>query len=127
MFVDKPGFKQWSGSAGYFDGQRTIPLKPGRKFRIASITKTFIATIVLQLMEEGLLNLDDSIFNYLPDEVIEILTEDTYSTDITVYHTLCHRSGIYDFVNTSFFSSSINDRTEIWTTEEKLLCVTVQI
>ena len=41
------------------------PLSNEDLFRIASISKTFIATVILQLVEEGKLNLDDDVQNYL--------------------------------------------------------------
>ena len=73
------------------------------RFRTGSITKTFTSTIILQLMEEGLLKLEDSFLNCLRnDETKKILSEilifDTinYSSKITVKNLLQHKSGLRD-------------------------------
>src|SRR4051812_31057783 len=42
------------------------PVTPDAQFRIASITKPFVATVVLQLAQEGRLGLDDPLSRYLP-------------------------------------------------------------
>lgn len=51
---------------GYSDIGASIPLTTTDHFRIASITKTFTTTRVLQLEEAGLLSLSDPIGNYIP-------------------------------------------------------------
>jgi D-alanyl-D-alanine carboxypeptidase len=73
------------------------------RFRTGSISKTFTSTIILQLMEEGLLKLEDSFLNCLQnDETKKILSEilfcDTinYSKQITVKNLLQHKSGLKD-------------------------------
>ena len=42
------------------------PARPGERFRIASVTKTFVATVVLQLVAEGKLALGDHVGRFLP-------------------------------------------------------------
>ncbi|MEM6320830.1 MAG: serine hydrolase domain-containing protein [Bacteroidota bacterium] len=79
------------------------------QFRIASITKPFVATIVLQLVEEGKLRLDDKIFEYL--EAIDYLNFEnfhfyknkSYAKEITIHHLLAHRSGLADIFNDKGF------------------------
>ena len=72
-------------------------------FRIGSITKTFTATIILQLMEEGVLNLEDNYLDcikYSSRKLFEklILVESVnYSNSITIKNLLQHRSGIRDY------------------------------
>lgn len=71
-------------------------------FKIASSTKLFVATIILQLEEEGKLSINDKVFPYLKDidyldfENIHILNEIKYANDITVKQLLSHRSGLAD-------------------------------
>ncbi|MEX1383846.1 serine hydrolase, partial [Lutibacter sp.] len=74
------------------------------RFRIGSITKTFTSTIILQLMEEGLLQLEDCFLNCLQnDETKKILSEIlffngiNYSSQITVKNLLQHKSGLRDY------------------------------
>lgn len=61
------------------------------KFRIASVSKQFCSMLVMQLIQEGELQLDDKITDYLP-----YYRKDT-GNRITLHHLLSHQSGIKDF------------------------------
>src|SRR5690606_30324697 len=61
------------------------------RFRIGSVTKTFVAAVVLQLAEEGRLGLDDPIGEHLPGTVPD-------GEAITVRRLLDHTSGLYDYM-----------------------------
>jgi CubicO group peptidase (beta-lactamase class C family) len=54
----------WEGSLGSADLPSQTPVTPVTQFHLASLTKTFASTIVLQLVEQGLVRLDDPISNY---------------------------------------------------------------
>ena len=54
----------WEGSLGLADIPSQRPVTPQTQFHLASLTKTFASTIVMQLVEQGLVNLDDPISNY---------------------------------------------------------------
>lgn len=56
----------WSGAAGVADLAADAPARVGDEFRIASMTKTFIATVVLQLAAEHRINLAWPVQDYLP-------------------------------------------------------------
>jgi len=53
--------KTWGHAAGIADLRTKKPMKTDFRFRIGSVTKTFTATVLLQLAGENRLNLDDSI------------------------------------------------------------------
>jgi CubicO group peptidase (beta-lactamase class C family) len=60
-------------------------------FQIASVTKPFTATLVMQLVDDGSCDLDASVRSYLP----ELAFQDAEATDaITVRQLLCHTSGV---------------------------------
>lgn len=71
-------------------------------FKIASSTKLFVATIILQLQEEGKLSINDNVFPYL--KTIEYLDFDNfhiskdvkYAKELTIEQLLSHRSGLAD-------------------------------
>lgn len=65
-----------------------IPNAPDTKFRLGSITKQFTSMVVMQLVNEGKINLDEKITTYLPD-----YRKDT-GDKVTVRHLLTHTSGI---------------------------------
>jgi CubicO group peptidase (beta-lactamase class C family) len=54
----------WEGSLGLADISSQKPVTPETQFHLASLTKTFASTIVLQLVEQGLVGLDDPISDY---------------------------------------------------------------
>jgi len=74
------------------------------RFRTGSITKTFTSTIILQLMEEGLLKLEDPFLDSLQNNEtkkilseILIFDEINYSSHITIKNLLQHKSGLRDY------------------------------
>ena len=60
-------------------------------FQIGSITKTWTATLVMQLVDEGKIDLDVPLRTYLPEFAI---TDDDIAARVTVRHLLAHTSGI---------------------------------
>ncbi|WP_106403559.1 serine hydrolase domain-containing protein [Actinocorallia populi] len=65
-------------------------IRPDDRFRIGSGTKTFVATVILQLVGEGRLRLKDDVGRRLPGEIVR-------GRKITVRHLLDHTSGLPDF------------------------------
>ena len=59
----------WEGNYGYGDSAGLKPITDSTLFELASISKTFVANAVLQLSENGLINLDSNINKYLPIEI----------------------------------------------------------
>ncbi|MEW2396076.1 serine hydrolase domain-containing protein [Streptomyces sp. NPDC046862] len=93
--------------------------RPGDRFRIASTAKTFVATVVLQLVGEGRLSLDDTVEHWLP-AVVSGNGND--GSKITVRQLLQHTSGLFDYaadfpVLTSK-SGYLADRYTAWTAEQ---------
>ncbi|MBB4935486.1 D-alanyl-D-alanine carboxypeptidase [Lipingzhangella halophila] len=84
------GKKEWSGSAGVSDLESGGPADPEGHFRIGSNTKTFVATVLLQLVDEGALSLDDPVERHLPGTVPN-------GEAITVRQILNHTSGLYNY------------------------------
>jgi D-alanyl-D-alanine carboxypeptidase len=80
------------------DGGRTQAAASGagaradQRFRVGSVTKTFTATIVLQLVDEGKLGLDDPVARYLPGLV-------PAARGITIRELLEHRSGLANYTD----------------------------
>ena len=75
------------------------------QFRIASITKPFVAIVILQLMEEGKLQLSDKASKYLKEidyinfDKLHIYQGKSFSEEITIEHLLSHRTGFADIFN----------------------------
>lgn len=79
---------EWVGSAGVRELGRTAPPPTNGRFRIGSNTKTFIATVVLQLVAEGKVGLDAPVTGYLPRFGLD--------RRITVRMLLQHTSGVFN-------------------------------
>jgi D-alanyl-D-alanine carboxypeptidase len=98
--VSVPGQGRFLGIEGEAGIDNPTPLDPAMHFRIGSITKTFTATAVLQLVDQCLLGLDDTIDRWQPG------VRDAHT--ITVRELLGHRSGIRDFDTTEEFNDVFN-------------------
>ncbi|MEV4805921.1 serine hydrolase domain-containing protein [Nonomuraea sp. NPDC049421] len=86
------GGRTWAGAAGVRDLRRAGRPAPNGYFRIGSVTKAFVATVVLQLVDEGKMRLDDPIADHLPGLV-------PGGEKITVRALLDHTSHLYDYMS----------------------------
>ncbi|MFH0778113.1 MAG: serine hydrolase domain-containing protein, partial [Candidatus Eisenbacteria bacterium] len=77
---------------GFSDVERKVPADPRTVYRIASITKTFTATAIMQLRDEGKLSLDDPVKKFLPWFRIKSRFAD--APEVTIRHLLTHTSGL---------------------------------
>ncbi|PGG84757.1 D-alanyl-D-alanine carboxypeptidase [Bacillus toyonensis] len=100
------GGKTWGYAAGVADLSTKKPMKTDFRFRIASVTKTFTATVVLQLAGENRLNLDDFIEKWLPG----VIQGNGYDgNQITIRQILNHTSGIVEYARSKeidFFTNT---------------------
>src|SRR5579862_9170949 len=82
--------------AGLADKATGQPMQPQDRVHIGSITKTFVAVVVLQLAAEGRLSLDDSMQKWLPG----LIDARGYRPDrITIRQLLQQTSGLRDYVD----------------------------
>ncbi len=80
-----------ASSYGFVDLAAKIPVTTAHLFEIGSISKSFVALVILQLREEGKLDLQSPIQRHLP-----WLAMQTDFGDITIHHLLTHSSGMPD-------------------------------
>ncbi len=86
---------------------------PADRFRIGSVTKTFVAATVLRLVEEGVLSLDDRLDRWLD--------EPARFSEVTVRQLLGHTSGIPEYVSAGDLLSQLDRR---WTPEQMIALTT---
>ncbi|GLZ37636.1 serine hydrolase domain-containing protein [Actinokineospora sp. NBRC 105648] len=86
--------KTWRGSTGTTDLTTKTPVRSDGRFRIGSVTKTFVATTALQLVGEHRLSLADPVERHLPGLVPN-------GQNITVRQLLDQTSGLFDPTNES--------------------------
>ncbi|MER5501126.1 serine hydrolase domain-containing protein [Streptomyces sp. NPDC002561] len=109
----RDGRARWADTAG--------KRKKSDRFRVGSITKTFTATVLLQLQAEGRLDLDDPVEKWLP-AVVRGHGHD--GRRITVRQLLNHTSGIYSYTEDPGFQEKVfgpgflQHRYDTWTPEQ---------
>jgi D-alanyl-D-alanine carboxypeptidase len=108
-----PGGRIWQRSLGVanaFDGE---PVGPRTAFPYASVSKTFTAAIILQLVDEGRLHLDELVAPWLPDAGLH--------PKMTVRNLLDHTSGLPDFFRVTGIEPALNsDTRKVWTADDSL-------
>ena len=114
--------KQWAVASGRSDTSRNLPLRPDQPIRIASNTKTYTATAILRLMEQGKLRMSDALSQHLPTELNALLERDGYHTaQITIEQVLSHRSGLAEHPSIPTFMDYLVHRPEKhWTRLEQV-------
>ncbi|RZK23948.1 MAG: class A beta-lactamase-related serine hydrolase [Flavobacterium sp.] len=103
LAVSKDGKLIYTKSIGFADIAHQLKADQQTKYRIGSISKTFTAVLLMKAIEDGRLNLDQTIEKFFP--AIE------NSSIITIRHLLSHRSGIHNFTD--------NDDYTLWNTMPK--------
>jgi D-alanyl-D-alanine carboxypeptidase len=82
------------------------------RFRVGSLTKPIVATVILQLADEGRLSLDDSLARFLPGTLPD-------GDRITLRQLLNHRSGIGDYVDDPGFQAAVfAEPSRVWAPQE---------
>jgi D-alanyl-D-alanine carboxypeptidase len=107
------GQKPWIQSKGKADIKAEKVIATSDKVRIGSITKTFVATVLLQLVDEGKISLDDPLskhIHYVPN-----------AENITIRQLLNHTSGLADYEDLIFEDYLSFDPLKKWTPSELVI------
>ncbi len=111
IYVDDPGQGSWITTMGTSDLATKAPMQVNNSMRIGSITKTFTATIILQLLDEGKLRLDDPVAKHLPQV--------PNGANITIRELLNMTSGLFDYsTDAGFQQALIADPGKVWDPKE---------
>ena len=106
----------WSGAAGINDLKLGDSLRVGQTFRIASVTKTYVAAAILRLMEKKVLLLEDPISKHLSPMHAKILAQDYDLEQITIGQILRHSAGFFDHTHApEFFDRVFSVPAYEWT------------
>jgi D-alanyl-D-alanine carboxypeptidase len=100
-----------TATSGVADLATGRPIRAGDRFRIGSTTKTFVATVVLQLAGERRLRLSDTVERWLPGAL-------PYGGDVTIRQLLDHTGGVPDNIVTLMSELFHGDRFRTWTPRE---------
>ncbi|MEM7379986.1 MAG: serine hydrolase domain-containing protein [Bacteroidota bacterium] len=94
LTVYNPGTGYWSHTEGYANLEEKKALGPDHRYYLQSVSKTYMAVVILKLYEKGKIELDDPILNYLD---IAWLKNMQGSEKITVRMLLNHTSGLPEY------------------------------
>jgi len=124
MSIISPYIKApWSGAAGFADKELNIELHADQPFRIASVTKTYVAASILRLHEMDSLSIHDPIALHLPNHILSMLESGGYEPEeILIRHCLNHTSGLLDYIFSSelFINECIKNPKRRWSREDQL-------
>ena len=116
VYTEKEGW--WIDAQGYADVYKKIPMQNCHLQYLQSVSKMFMAIEILQLKEQGKINLDDSITKYLPPKYSRYIKN---AGKITVRMLLNHTSGVPEYnSNPHFLSRVVQHPLEDFTPEEML-------
>jgi D-alanyl-D-alanine carboxypeptidase len=115
--ISSPGQVPFNGAAGYADIDNKIPMTTSHVFSAASIPKSFVAIVILKLIEEGKLSLDSKISDYLDEDVKAMVVN---VDKITVRQLLNHTSGLPDVINEEYIADLNADPGRYYTLKELL-------
>lgn len=117
QFRDSNG--TWSGASGVAELGGRRPVAADSCFRIGSVTKTFTATVILQLVGENRLGLDDTVERWLPALV-------PGGDKITLRQLLDHTSGLYNYTDDLDTAGILRERFKHWRPQEVVALATRQ-
>src|SRR4051794_14041947 len=105
------GRLSWAAAAGRADLATGRPMRPGLRVRLGSLTKSFVAAVVLQLAADGRLRLSDTVERWLPGLL-------PYGDRVTVRDLLGHTGGVPDNLLPTARALYGGDRRRRWTPRE---------
>jgi CubicO group peptidase (beta-lactamase class C family) len=95
VYVDEAGQPPSCYAAGWKDRDANIPADPRSLFKIASISKLYVAVSITKLVKANRLSLDETLADYFP----ELIGRIEHAEEITLKMMVQHRSGIPNFTN----------------------------
>jgi D-alanyl-D-alanine carboxypeptidase len=108
-------------ASGLADLRTGRPMRPRLNYRVASVTKPFVATVVLQLVAEGRLSLSDTVERWLPGIL-------AYGDQVSIRQLLNHTSGVPEYLVVPLLElyGSEQGRFRSWTPQELVALVADQ-
>jgi len=105
-----PDGKVWKGVAGI--SHNNVPVTTEMLFSAGSITKSFTSAAIMQMADEGKINLDDQLHQWLP-------AYPNIDSTITIRQLLNHTSGIFNLTeHPTIWQNVLGNPNRIWTLEE---------
>ncbi len=108
-----PDGQTWTAASGFASVSSGLRVTRTTPFPVASVSKTFLAALVVELANEGRFGLDDPLVAWLPAAAVD--------PKVTIRELLDHTSGLYDFFNnTKIDKALLGCRSCAWTPAQAL-------
>jgi D-alanyl-D-alanine carboxypeptidase len=105
-------FGVWIGSAGKADIKEDVDFRPCTVSKVASITKMMFAAAVMQLREQGKVNIDDKASAWLDKDIVKHVKN---LDKVTLRDLMQHSAGIYDIISDGdFYLAVLNNPNKKW-------------
>ena len=101
----------WAKGFGLADIDQRLPMTPATKFRMASHSKLFTSTAIMQLRDQGKVRLDDPVTKYLPWFQVKAAQAD--DPPITIEELLTHSSGLSREAGSHWSDYKFPDASEV--------------
>ncbi len=109
--ITRGGRTEFEGCYGMANRAEAVPVRPGTRFGLASLTRMFTAVATADLVRQGALGFHTPVVNILPSD----RRPATLRADVTVHHLLSHTSGVADYYEEEDEHED-NDFDDLWTT-----------
>lgn len=121
-FVDGT-VNEFTFSAGLSNVTREVAADPSHHYRFASITKPMTSVVVLQLVAQGLIDLDATVASYLGDDWIPSFELDDvdYADEVTVRQILNHTDGFAEYAFDPGFYLMVSSRLDQEMTPQEII------
>ena len=117
LLIDNPTDGLWIGASGYASIEDNIKMNPCNIHHTASLYKTYIATVIMQLVDENKINLEDKLSKYLSSDITDKIPN---GNSVSIQSLLQQRTGIPDIFEIAFITDFFNNPTKQYTIEELL-------
>lgn len=107
----------WIGASGYASIEKDIEMNTCNIHHTASLYKTYIATVIMQLAEENKIDLNDKLSSYLTSDITDKIPN---GNSVSIKNLLQQRTGIPDIFEIEFITDFFNNPTKQYTIEELL-------
>lgn len=111
VLVVKEGQTVYTAGYGLADLEANTPIAPQTIFHLGSVGKQFTALAILMLMEDGKLNVDDPVGNYLPELA-------RFGPEVTIRRMLSHTSGLPDYYAEDDLAEQLQAMADMPTNED---------
>ena len=118
MVIYTPTTGYWGSSAGFAKIETKTPMQICHLQYLQSVSKTYLATAILKLQEEGKIDLDAPITQYLPEKYIQYINN---ASTMRVRNLLNHTSGMPDYLESPVYITYVLQHPDHYFTSEEFL------